>query len=257
MAIRVFQGFGDVSSTCFWLTFPESVRESLESTLVNLIDKEAAADSFFDIVPKAIDVDRRVASFIDAALMGTGKPDVHLDWKMRANPKFLDYNLGRGYSPIEQLDMLCACSPKHESSWRTCLDARGIKTRTEEIKPCFYPGCSYSEPALHIPLCPQRTIYVPDEDLWDEEKVIPELKIIFPKGKALFRRFLHAGDFWVIANTCADHGSREALQEYVKAFFGGSYTLEACFSDRILDDSVLEKPQGIRIDEDEYREGRS
>ena len=248
-----------ISDSKFYLNLPYKIRRELERGLVNILDNDSASESFSDIVREGVDVTRSFDKVLNVFLEGGSSFRCELDkWAdtIKTAQRLFNYEVitSGTYETYEQLDLLCACSPEKRGEWQAVCTDYSIKTRLQKVKLCSIKGCSYEENAFSIPIS-QNVIYIPDEGGLDEEEVIPELKIVFPMNKTLFRRFMQTGNSWFVTNTCIDHGSKEVLQAHLLA---GHYTFErpefkAVFSDLIFDEATLKKPKGIEFDYEKYK----
>lgn len=271
MVIKIYGPYGPEVPSNYYFNIPLVIRKELEKKLVNLKDEDAARESFFEIVPGTVDIFQQTInlSLGIAKLTSKSQEEVHegvIDPLENPTPKIDRENgIFRNYflqqHSTESLDWLCACSPNNKKWLLDILNKFNIPTKSEKNRICYIPDCTYSEQALLIPLA-KTFVYSPDEDGWEKTDVIPELKVVFPEGKELFRSYVNhpASDyppsnrqFWDVVNTCKEHVSKEELE---KLFSDGSPqnppTIKHLFSDIIISDKILRNPKGAVINEEDY-----
>ena len=106
---------------------------------------------------------------------------------------------------------------------------------------------------IKIPLA-KTTFLLPDEDLWTEEEVIPELYLYNISNKMLYRQFIHSfynnknkvsPHWWHVINTCQSHNNQKSLRSYndlTSRNFVRSLKSEIVFSQE-----DLKNPKGVSI----------
>ena len=214
----IFMGkpyFEEREQETFYLDLPDTIRQSLESTLTHLYDAGEARKRFLDVVP-AVDVFKRVE---DIAIAITNNIPPLPEEINNTDQKFQNYNTWNPTKPYDGLDIICLCNPREEETYRKILDEYQIQAAEKKVSPCSIKNCTLIEDALAIPLCKTDTL-TPDEGGFEETTIIPELIVLFSKNQ-IYRRFVKTDTynqahiksdiFWKTINTCERHATKESL----------------------------------------------